>query len=51
MNVMHENLRGLALLCRASLDRLGVQKVGLYQQHWPGKQYSLDKFLLQTLCC
>ena len=22
--------------CRASLQRLGIQKAGLYMQHWPG---------------
>lgn len=22
--------------CRASLQRLGIQKTGLYMQHWPG---------------
>ena len=26
----------MVLLCRASLDRLGIQKAGLYMQHWPG---------------
>ncbi len=27
---------GLMCACRASLQRLGIQKAGLYMQHWPG---------------
>ena len=23
-------------MCRASLERLGIEKTGLYMQHWPG---------------
>lgn len=35
--VVHENWRSnLPVLRRASLQRLGIQKAGLYMQHWPG---------------
>ena len=30
------HLCGGVLVCRASLKRLGIQKAGLYMQHWPG---------------
>ena len=35
-NFWHCVLYDVPLSCRASLQRLGIQKAGLYMQHWPG---------------
>ena len=40
--------------CKASLNRLGVDKVGLYMQHWPGfflNAFSNDAFLEGFVKC